>query len=73
MADLDRGKLSDSNWFWIILLVALVALVIFWFANPLGTIKPAPPAGAPTSQSTPVDPAEAASPTVPLTLPHTPG
>jgi hypothetical protein len=72
MADLDRGKAPDSKWFWIIALVALFVVVIFWFANPLGGIR-VPATGGPTSQSTEVNPAEQASPSVPLTLPSTTG
>ncbi|WP_353227384.1 hypothetical protein [Novosphingobium sp.] len=72
MTDLDRGKMPDSKWFWALLLLAMLVVVVVWFANPLGSMKQ-PPAGMPASQSTPVDPAEAASPTVPLTLPKTPG
>lgn len=72
MTDLDRGKLPDSKWFWMLLLLAMLVVTIFWFANPLGNMR-VPPAGGPTSQSTPVDPAEQASPSVPLTLPSTPG
>lgn len=72
MTELDRGKLPDSKWFWMILLIAMLVVVVFWFANPLGGIR-VPPTGGPTSQSTPVDPAEQASPSVPLTLPKTPG
>jgi hypothetical protein len=72
MTDLDRGKLPDSKWFWLALLLAMLVLAVLWFANPLGSMKHAA-AGEPASQSTPVDPAEAASPTVPLTLPKTPG
>ena len=72
MTDLDRAKSPDSKWFWILLLIALLVLAVFWFANPLGGVR-APPTGNATSQSTPVDPAEEASPSVPLTLPSTPG
>ncbi len=54
------------------LLVAMLVLAALWFANPLGHIRVSP-TGGPTSQATPVDPAEAASPTVPLTLPSTAG
>ena len=72
MTDLDRGKLPDSKWFWLLLLIALLVVVVMWFANPLGSMR-VPPTGGTTSQSTPVDPAERASPSVPLTLPSTPG
>jgi hypothetical protein len=72
MAELDPNKSPDSKWFWIILLIALLGLVVFWFANPLGSMR-APPTEGPTSQSTPVDPADQASPSVPLTLPSTSG
>jgi hypothetical protein len=72
MTNLDRGKLPDSRWFWMILLIAMFVVVVFWFANPLGGMK-APPTGEATSQSTLVDPAEQASPSVPLTLPTTGG
>ena len=72
MTELDRGRLPVSKWFWRILLVALLVVVVFWFANPLGNIR-VPPTGGETSQSTPVDPAEQASPSVPVTLPKTAG
>lgn len=72
MTDLDPGKSPDSKWFWILLLIAMLIVVVFWFANPLGSMR-VPPTGGPTSQSIPVDPAEQASPSVPLTLPSTPG
>ena len=72
MTDLDRGKQPDSKWFWLMLLVAMLVLAALWFANPLGHIRVSP-TGGPTSQATPVDQAEAASPTVPLTLPSTAG
>jgi len=72
MTDLDRAKSPDSKWFWILLLIALLVMAVCWFANPLGGVR-VPPTGNATSQSTPVDPAEQASPSVPLTLPSTPG
>ncbi|MDR3426067.1 hypothetical protein [Silvimonas sp.] len=72
MVDLDRDKAPDSKWFWILLLVVLFGVVLFWFTNPLGSIK-VPATGGPTSQSTDVDPAEQDSSSVPLTLPSTAG
>jgi hypothetical protein len=72
MSELERATPPDSKWFWILLLAAMFVVAIAWFANPLGS-QHVPPTGGPTSQSTPVDPAEAASPTVPMILPKTSG
>jgi len=52
---------SSGKWLWIVILLALLTLVIAWFANPLGKI-----AGSPKAEPS-------ASPTEWTTAPPTPG
>ena len=63
-------KSPASKWFWIMVLVLLLAVSIYWFSDSVGETEPASPVGA-AAQSTEWA-QEPEGEAVPVTLPNTP-
>jgi hypothetical protein len=66
----DAAPTGRSKWLWIIVIIALLALLIIWLADPSGdadeAVAVAPEVEATDFVEAPTDPA------VPVTLPDTP-
>lgn len=61
---------SKARWFWVVVLLALLITVIFWFADPLGIVEGTPrpePTANPTEWTV-----EPTGPAVEVRLPETP-